>query len=122
MTQSQQKFFSRVYCAFISLTFLTSASVGLLPTADIDTAIASSAREGRVQPSNSAKSFQDWCLEKDNLSSQTQYTIEVLLEFSGEESCDLANRVLTKLKVLSLNFRNISDLRPLGSLTRLTQL
>ena len=75
-----------------------------------------------TQPGNSGRTFADWCREKADLSPETQHTIDVLLEKAGTTDCDAANRKLSSLTELNLNFNQIIDIKPLQSLTKLTRL
>ena len=53
-----------------------------------------------TQPAN--KTFGDWCREKAALSSETQHTIEVLLEKADIDECDAASQILSSLTELNL--------------------
>jgi internalin A len=71
---------------------------------------------------SSTKTFAQWCQQKNDLSSEAKYTIDVLLRRSGTKDCQQADRNLSKLNQLNLNSNQISDSRPLASLHNLTQL
>jgi len=66
--------------------------------------------------------FIDWCLNKETLSSEARYTVEVLLEQAYTYECEDANRSLASRTNLWIFDERISDLTPLQSLTHLTQL
>ena len=68
------------------------------------------------------KTFADWCREKADLSPETKHTVDVLLKEAGTTDCDAANRKLSSLTELNLNFNQIIDIKPLQSLTKLTRL
>ena len=81
-----------------------------------------SVKAAEVRSANSGRTFADWCREKSALSPETQHTIDVLLEKAGTTDCDAANRKLSSLTELNLNFNQIIDIKPLQSLTKLTRL
>ena len=83
---------------------------------------ALSVNGAEVRSANSGRTFADWCREKADLSPETQHTIDVLLEKAGTTDCDAANRKLSSLTELNLNFNQIIDIKPLQSLTKLTVL
>ncbi len=70
------------------------------------------------------KSFTEWCQQKSTLPESTKYTVEVLLEKADTQDCQQANRKLSSLTRLYLwdNDKQISDVKPLSSLTNLTYL
>jgi internalin A len=71
------------------------------------------------------KSFKDWCNERDSLSAETKKTVDYLLEGAGTKDCRLADIALnerTELLTSSPTPSDISDLRPISSLTNLRQL
>jgi Leucine-rich repeat (LRR) protein len=68
------------------------------------------------------KTFGDWCREKASLSPEARHTVEVLLKEAGTTECDAANRKLSSLTELDLRGNQISDIKPLQSLTKLTWL
>ena len=68
------------------------------------------------------KTFADWCRQKADLSPDTKHTVDVLLKIAGTTECDAANRKLSSLTELNLNFNQIIDIKPLQSLTKLTRL
>ena len=68
------------------------------------------------------KTFADWCRQKADLSPEAKHTVDVLLKEAGTTDCDAANRKLSSLTELNLNFNQIIDIKPLQSLTKLTVL
>ncbi|MEG4005390.1 leucine-rich repeat domain-containing protein [Microcoleus sp. Pol11C1] len=73
------------------------------------------------QPIN-LSSFGEWCKHKDSLSEEAIYTIEVLLNKAGTSDCNEADRILSNLTELNLNYKEITDITPLSALTNLTSL
>jgi internalin A len=73
------------------------------------------------QPIN-LSSFAEWCKHKDSLSEEAIYTIEVLLNKAGTSDCNEADRILSNLTELNLNWKEITDITPLSALTNLTSL
>jgi len=73
------------------------------------------------QPIN-LSSFAEWCKHKDSLSEEAIYTIEVLLNKAGTSDCNEADRILSNLTELNLNWKGITDITPLSALTNLTSL
>ena len=73
------------------------------------------------QPIN-LSSFAEWCKHKDSLSEQAIYTVEVLLNKAGTSDCNEADRILSNLTELNLNWKEITDITPLSALTNLTSL
>jgi internalin A len=69
-----------------------------------------------------ARTFADWCLNKNNLSVQTKHTVDVLLQEAQTQDCHRASKLLSTRTELSLNNNQITDLKPLSSLTKLTYL
>jgi internalin A len=69
--------------------------------------------------SERVKSFAQWCEEKNSVSAETRKTIDVLLKESGTDDCQAANLELNKLTSIVLYDGQISDLKPLASLTNL---
>jgi len=70
----------------------------------------------------STKSFSALCKQKQTLSKETKYTVQVLLQQAGTVDCDRAERKLNKRRILDLSSHKISDLSPLAPLTNLTEL
>jgi internalin A len=67
--------------------------------------------------------FADWCKNKDSLSEEASYTVEVLLQYAKTDDCDRAEEVLSNLTELNLSAHLlIKDLRPLQTLTNLISL
>src|SRR5919199_1365751 len=82
-----------------------------------------SAYAAETRSGNSRRTFADWCREKDSLSPEAKHTVEVLLEEAETTECDEANQILSSFTELSLyNNNQISDIKPLQSLTNLTYL
>ena len=81
-----------------------------------------SAKAAEVRSGNMRRTFADWCREKDSLSHESKHTIEVLLKEAGTTECDAANQKLSSLTALFLWGNQISDLKPLESLTNLITL
>ena len=81
-----------------------------------------SADAAETRSGNSRRTFADWCREKDSLSPEAKHTVEVLLEKAETTECDAANQKLSILTELALNNNEISDIKPLESLTKLTDL
>ncbi len=77
-----------------------------------------------VQHTTNHKTFADWCLNKANLSRETKYTVDVLLELAGTTDCQQADKVLSTRTSVSVNDDQdrIADLKPLSNLTNLTRL
>ena len=73
------------------------------------------------QPIN-LSSFAEWCKHKDSLSEEAIYTVEVLLNKAGTSDCNEADRILSNLTELNLNWNKITDITPLSALTNLTYL
>jgi internalin A len=73
------------------------------------------------QPIN-LSSFAEWCKHKDSLSEEAIYTVEVLLNKAGTSDCNEADRILSNLTELNLNWKEITDITPLSALTNLTYL
>ena len=68
------------------------------------------------------KSFEQWCLQKNSLPTETRTTVETMLKAAGTQDCRLADSKLNGLSILNLNGNQISDVKPLASLTNLTDL
>ena len=80
-----------------------------------------SADAAETRSGNSRRTFADWCREKDSLSPEAKHTVEVLLEEAMTTECDAADLTLSSSMVLILG-GDISDIKPLESLTNLTGL
>src|ERR671932_743420 len=82
-----------------------------------------SAYAAETRSGNSRRTFADWCREKDSLIPEAKHTVEVLLEEAETTECDEANQILSSFTELSLyNNNQISDIKPLAFLTKLTRL
>jgi len=68
------------------------------------------------------KSFEAWCRQRKSVPADTRRTIDVLLKKAGTKDCKLADRQLKTLTILSLSMNQISDVKPLAGLTKLTTL
>jgi hypothetical protein len=74
----------------------------------------------RAQPGNNRRTFADWCRQKADLSPETKHTVDVLLKEAETTDCDVGDRKLSSLTELDLSYNQISDIKPLASLTNLT--
>ena len=84
---------------------------------------SSTARDAaRYTAQSTPKRFSQWCARRDSFPSETQNTIEKLLEQAGTEDCDRAEDTLSAMPQLMLSGQEIRDLRPLASFTNLTSL
>src|SRR6476469_3746104 len=68
------------------------------------------------------KTFADWCRQRASLSPQAKHTVDLLLQYAGTTECDAADRELSSLTQLTLEFSKIRDIKPLASLTNLKEL
>ena len=75
-----------------------------------------------VRSGNMRRTFAHWCRQKADLSPEAKYTVEVLLKEAGTTECEAANQTLSSLPGLVLDNNQISDIKPLESLTNLTLL
>src|SRR4028119_2277240 len=76
-----------------------------------------SAKAAEMRSENSRRAFADWCRQKADLSPEAKRTVELLLEEAKTTECDAADRELSSLTVLFLLDNQISDIKPLESLT-----
>ena len=81
-----------------------------------------SAKAAETRSGNSRRTFGDWCRQKADLSPEAKHTVEMLLKEAGTTECDAANLKLLSLTTLDLGHNQISDIKPLQSLTKLTEL
>src|SRR4028118_1497535 len=81
-----------------------------------------SAKAAETRSGNMRRTFADWCRQKADLSPEAKHTVEVLLKEAGTTECDAANETLSSLPGLVLDNNQISDIKPLESLTNLTEL
>ena len=81
-----------------------------------------SALVSEPQPKKTGRTFADWCRQKASLIPEAKHTVEVLLKEAGTTECDAANQKLLTLTQLLLRNNQISDIKPLASLTKLTRL
>jgi len=68
------------------------------------------------------KTFADWCLNKANLSVETKHTVNAMLQQAKTTDCHQAEKLLSTRTQLSLNNNQITDLKPLSTLTHLSVL
>jgi CHAT domain-containing protein/Leucine-rich repeat (LRR) protein len=68
------------------------------------------------------ESFADFCTNKENLTSETRHTVEVLLSKAKTQECDRAQTTLANLTELSLIRNQIVDIKPLSKFTKLRKL
>ena len=74
------------------------------------------------QRGDSRETFAQWCSMRASLNPEAKHTVEVLLKEAGTTECDVANQRLSSLTKLDLNGNKINDIKPLESLTNLTEL
>ena len=79
-----------------------------------------SAKAAETRSGNSRRTFADWCRQKADLSPEAKRTVEMLLKEAGTTECDAANQKLSSLTQLVFDKNQISDIKPLQSLTNLT--
>lgn len=133
-----QKLISACISTVLGLSWLFSLSVSAQrwqtsarqETGEIE--IEGSSQVGEVvqqsetqQPSNTTremKSFLDWCQNRDSLTPEAKYTVEVILERIRLQDCQQAHRKLLNQMILDLSNQSIEDLNPLSSLTHLEEL
>jgi Leucine-rich repeat (LRR) protein len=75
-----------------------------------------------LQGTTTPRTFADWCLNKNNLSIETLHTVDVLLQETGTTDCHQASELLSARTELNLIGNQIADLKPLSTLTNLTEL
>lgn len=68
------------------------------------------------------KSFATWCQQRASVPIATRHTIDVLLEQAGTQDCQQAASKLSRDNYLSIYRNQISDVKPLASLTKLKML
>ncbi|TVU53590.1 MAG: leucine-rich repeat domain-containing protein [Arthrospira sp. PLM2.Bin9] len=73
-------------------------------------------------PSETYTTIMDWCMNRENLSPDARYTVQLILREAGTFNCARASENLLNLNRLDLNTSLIRDVAPLGSLTNLTKL
>jgi internalin A len=78
-----------------------------------------SAKAAETRSGNSRRTFAHWCRQKAYLSPEAKHTVEMLLKEAGTTECDAAGRELSSLTTLDLDNNQISDIKPLESLTNL---
>jgi internalin A len=81
-----------------------------------------SAKAAETRSGNMRRTFADWCRQKADLSPEAKHTVEVLLQYAETTECDAANQRLSSFTSLLLYNNQISDIKPLESLTNLTVL
>ena len=102
------------YMNLRKLIVVTCSAIGLALSGNV---LGAKAEETRAE--NSGETFADWCRQKADLSPETKHTVEVLLKKAETTECDAADRELSSLMKLSLYNDQISDIKPLASLTNL---
>ena len=105
---------------YMNLSRLMVFALSAIPIASCGNLI--SAEVAQTQLEDSRGTFADWCRQKADLSPETKHTVEVLLKEAGTTDCDVANQKLSSLTALRLSENQISDIKPLASLTNLTSL
>ena len=75
-----------------------------------------------LQETTTPRTFADWCLNKNNLTAETLHTVDVLLQVAETTDCNQADKFLSALTILILDNNQITDLKPLSTLTNLTTL
>ena len=68
------------------------------------------------------QTFEEWCINRENLAPETRHTVEVLLEFAQTKECNTAQSILDQEIELGLVDRQITDVSPLASLMHLESL
>ena len=81
-----------------------------------------SAKAAETRSGNMRRTFADWCRQKADLSPEAKHTVEMLLKQAGTTECDAANQTLSSFTELYLANNQISDIKPLESLTALTEI
>lgn len=74
------------------------------------------------QSSENYTTIMDWCINRQNLSPDAKYTVELILREAGTFNCARASENLLNLNRLDLSTSLIRDAEPLASLTNLTEL
>ncbi|MEM7717346.1 MAG: leucine-rich repeat domain-containing protein, partial [Cyanobacteria bacterium P01_A01_bin.68] len=97
-----------IICALIALTGCTKE----------EQTIATSQAQSQI----SFNSFTEWCEQKSTLPKEMKHTVEVLLEKSGTQDCQQANKILNNFTELDIRGSKISNLKPLSGFTNLTKL
>ena len=95
-----------IVVAFSAIVALSGTSLGV--------------KAEETQLGNSRRTFADWCRQKADLSPEAKHTVEVLLQNANTTECDAANQRLVSIRSLDLSDKEISDIKPLESLTNLT--
>jgi internalin A len=62
------------------------------------------------------QTFEEWCINQENLAPETRHTVEVLLEIAETKECNIAQSILEQKKELELRDRQITDVSPLANL------
>ena len=117
----------KIFCALDPNIFLISQPalpiVGLLSTLALVQLVSSSPADAiPPQQATAPRTFADWCLDRNNLSVQTRHTVDALLQVAQTTDCHQASKLLSTRTALSLNYNQITDLKPLSTLTNLTEL
>lgn len=99
------------------------AGVGIaMPVLEVSLASMAHAQGADALVSDEPTTFLVWCQQKQSFPSETQLTIDRLLEQARTTNCTEANQRLMVRTLLDLGVMGISDLRPLSSFTGLRQL
>jgi internalin A len=75
-----------------------------------------------LQETTNPRSFADWCLNQAKLTVETKHTVDAMLLEARTEDCQQASKLLSRSTKLFLYNKQITDLRPLSTLTNLTVL
>ncbi len=97
-----------IILVFLTVLWVSVGGVSLAP-------------EGESSPGR-FETFAEWCLHQDNLPPAAQHTVGVLLTEVETLDCTQADEQLVARTKLILDGREIRDVTPLASLTRLTDL
>ncbi|MGB7429832.1 MAG: leucine-rich repeat domain-containing protein, partial [Microcoleaceae cyanobacterium] len=84
--------------------------------------ISSQAIYSQTNNSPQYQTFEEWCINRENLTPETRHTVEVLLEVAETKECNIAQSILEQKKELVLSDRTITDVSPLANLINLERL
>ncbi|MBD2007067.1 MULTISPECIES: leucine-rich repeat domain-containing protein [Cyanophyceae] len=104
-----------------TLALLLLVSCSSTETVCLPQATTSTKTVPRPQTATS-RTFADWCLNKNKQSVETRRTVDVLLQVAKTQDCKQADKFLSTRITLDLDEKQITDIKPLSSLTNLTQL
>lgn len=105
----------------MKLIFILAIEIGLLSQLMSCNSV-SSLNKVESAPKPIAKTFTQWCNEKESLPAATRLTIDLLLKEVDTKDCKLANSKLSNLNSLDLYYDKITSIEPLASLVNLTSL